>query len=60
MDDQDVEQMTPDMAKAELERLAEVLASANTAYHSEDAPELSDADYDSLKARNRAIEERFP
>jgi DNA ligase (NAD+) len=47
-------------AKAELDRLASVLASANTAYHTKDAPELSDAEYDLLKRRNAAIEARFP
>jgi DNA ligase (NAD+) len=47
-------------AVAELARLAGVLAGANTAYHTEDAPVLSDADYDALKRRNAAIEARFP
>ena len=52
--------LDPDQAKAELERLAAVLDAANTAYHTDDAPDLSDADYDALKCRNRAIETRFP
>ncbi|NUH64105.1 NAD-dependent DNA ligase LigA [Sulfitobacter sp. S0837] len=47
-------------AEAELARLAEVLNAANTAYHTHDAPEMSDADYDALKQRNAAIEARFP
>jgi len=47
-------------AKAELADLAQALAQANTAYHTKDAPDLSDADYDSLKRRNAAIEARFP
>ena len=56
----DVEALSEDQAKAELERLATRLAQANLAYHTEDAPEISDADYDALKRRNLAIEERFP
>ncbi|WP_370049536.1 MULTISPECIES: NAD-dependent DNA ligase LigA [Salipiger] len=56
----DVEALSEDQARAELERLAGLLAQANLAYHTEDAPEISDADYDALKRRNVAIEERFP
>ncbi|MBE9635533.1 NAD-dependent DNA ligase LigA [Salipiger mangrovisoli] len=55
-----VEALTDAEARDELARLAEVLAQANTAYHTEDAPEISDADYDALKRRNLEIEERFP
>lgn len=47
-------------AAAELERLAQVLAEANRAYHTEDAPAITDAEYDALKQRNAAIEARFP
>jgi DNA ligase (NAD+) len=47
-------------ARVELERLATLLAEANTAYHTEDAPEMSDAEYDRLKRRNAEIEARFP
>lgn len=55
-----VEQLTEDQARRELARLAGVLAGANRAYHTLDAPEISDADYDALKQRNAAIESRFP
>ncbi|NBQ50735.1 MAG: NAD-dependent DNA ligase LigA, partial [Marivivens sp.] len=55
-----VEQLTSDQAAEELARLADVLARANTAYHTEDAPDISDAEYDALKQRNSAIEARFP
>jgi DNA ligase (NAD+) len=55
-----VERLTEAQAKAELARLAEALAEADAAYHTDDAPVMSDADYDALKARNRAIEARFP
>ncbi|MCA0043835.1 NAD-dependent DNA ligase LigA [Celeribacter litoreus] len=47
-------------ARAELARLAGLLAQANTAYHTEDAPVISDAEYDALKRRNAEIEARFP
>lgn len=52
--------LTEDTARTELARLAELLGRANTLYHAQDAPELSDADYDSLKRRNAEIEARFP
>jgi len=59
-DARSVESLTEDEARAELERLAEALFKANLDYHSADAPELTDADYDRLKRRNRDIEARFP
>lgn len=55
-----VDALSVEQARAELERLAELLGAANLAYHTEDAPELSDAEYDRLKRRNAAIEARFP
>ncbi|WP_298862982.1 NAD-dependent DNA ligase LigA [uncultured Sulfitobacter sp.] len=56
----DVGDLTREQADAELARLAELLSKANTDYHTHDAPKLSDAEYDSLKRRNSAIENRFP
>jgi len=47
-------------AAARLNELAAILASANAAYHGDDAPTISDADYDALKRENTAIEQRFP
>ena len=47
-------------AMAELERLAGLLFKANNAYHAQDAPSISDAEYDALKKRNVAIEALFP
>ncbi len=55
-----VEQLTEQEARAELARLARDIAAADSAYHLRDAPEISDAEYDALKARNGAIEARFP
>jgi DNA ligase (NAD+) len=55
-----VDLLTEGEARAELARLASAIAAANTAYHTLDAPEISDADYDALKRRNAAIEARFP
>ncbi|HEY0032892.1 MAG TPA: NAD-dependent DNA ligase LigA, partial [Devosia sp.] len=55
-----IEDLTPDEAEAELARLAEAITAANIAYHQKDAPEITDAEYDSLRRRNDAIEEVFP
>ena len=51
--------LTPDEAREELARLAEAMAEADALY-AEAAPEITDAEYDALKARNLAIEARFP
>jgi DNA ligase (NAD+) len=56
----DVALLTPEQASAELELLASEIAEHDIAYHQNDAPRISDGDYDSLKRRNTAIEERFP
>ena len=55
-----VETLTAREAGKELAALAEELAAHNNAYHTEDRPLVTDADYDALKKRNLAIEERFP
>jgi DNA ligase (NAD+) len=47
-------------AAAELDRLAAEIARHGALYHQQDAPEISDAEYDALVARAREIEARFP
>jgi DNA ligase (NAD+) len=47
-------------ARGELKALAEEIARHDDAYHAQDTPLISDADYDALRARNDAIERRFP
>jgi DNA ligase (NAD+) len=54
------EDLTPEEAQEELARLAVALSAANLSYHQQDAPEISDAEYDSLKLRNARIEALFP
>ena len=51
--------LTEEQAERELADLARQLAEADRAYHAEDAPTISDAEYDALKRRNREIEARF-
>ena len=52
--------LQPDAAAAELADLAAAIAFHDTRYHGEDAPLISDADFDGLVARNRALEAAFP
>ena len=52
--------MTAAEALAAWSVLADQVRDANTAYHRDDAPTISDADYDQIKRRLAAIETAFP
>jgi DNA ligase (NAD+) len=55
-----VDRLSEAEAAAELARLAAAIAHHDALYYRQDAPEISDAEYDDLRARNAAIEARFP
>jgi DNA ligase (NAD+) len=55
-----VENLTEKQAKAEHARLAEDIAGHDRRYYQDDAPTVSDAEYDALRRRYGAIEVRFP
>ncbi|MCZ8143364.1 MAG: NAD-dependent DNA ligase LigA [Acetobacteraceae bacterium] len=55
-----VESLTELDAAIELAELAREIARHDRLYHAKDQPEITDAEYDALVARNRAIEARFP
>ena len=56
----EVRKLTEVEAAAELERLAREIGEHDARYHGEDAPTITDAEYDALRQRNSAIEKRFP
>ncbi|WP_417796351.1 NAD-dependent DNA ligase LigA [Terasakiella pusilla] len=55
-----VDQLTELDAHAELSALAKEIAEHDKRYYQHDAPTIDDAAYDALRARNTAIEEKFP
>ena len=55
-----VDQLSEAEAVEELTKLADEIAAHDIRYYQDDAPAISDADYDALKRRNAAIEQRFP
>ncbi len=60
MSDTSVDQLSESAAREELDRLTAELARHDALYHGQDAPEISDADYDALKRRALEIEDLFP
>ena len=56
----DVAKLTKAQAKVEHMRLALELEGHDKRYYQEDAPSVSDAEYDALRQRYNAIEKRFP
>jgi DNA ligase (NAD+) len=55
-----VDDLTERQGRAEHKRLVEAIAHHDKLYHEQDSPEISDADYDKLRQRLKAIEARFP
>jgi len=55
-----VSELTEDQAVTELAALADEIARHDALYFGDDAPVISDADYDALRRRNEEIEARFP
>ncbi|MGB1539803.1 MAG: hypothetical protein ACPG80_02485, partial [Rickettsiales bacterium] len=55
-----VDQLSEADARAELERLAKEITAHDKHYYQNDAPVVTDAEYDKLRQRNEAIEARFP
>lgn len=60
MADTPVSKLTKSAAVAEHSALSDKISAADTAYYQDDAPQLTDADYDALRNRLNAIEARFP
>ena len=52
--------LSPLEAHAEYHKLADEIAAHDKRYHQEDAPIISDADYDALRRRLEALEAEFP
>ena len=55
-----VDALTEKQAKTEHARLADEIAGHDRRYYQEDAPTVTDAEYDELRRRYEAIEARFP
>jgi DNA ligase (NAD+) len=55
-----VDALTERQARADHKRLADEIGHHDKLYHERDSPEISDAEYDKLRQRLKAIEGRFP
>src|ERR1700728_1203580 len=55
-----VDTLTKAQAKVELKRLSLEIEGHDKRYYQDDAPKVSDAEYDTLRQRFNAIERRFP
>lgn len=55
-----IEELTPEEAAVELANIAKEMAKSDIAYYQNDAPYLTDSQYDELKRRNGEIEACFP
>ncbi len=60
MPEKTVADLSEAQALEELTRLADEMAAHDLRYYQDEAPTVSDAEYDALKQRNLALEERFP
>src|SRR6202140_3649559 len=56
----DVDTLTKARARVEHKRLALELEGHDRRYYQEDAPKVSDAEYDALRKRFNSVEARFP
>src|SRR5690606_31457427 len=59
-EDREIESYSDAGARAELDRLHGLLSDADRAYFEDDAPDITDADYDAMKRRYQALEAAFP
>jgi DNA ligase (NAD+) len=55
-----VDELTERQARGDHKRLADEIGHHDKLYHEKDAPEISDAEYDKLRNRLKAIEAKFP
>jgi DNA ligase (NAD+) len=58
--DAPVDKLSARQAKNEYRRLSEEISRHDVLYHQEDAPQITDAEYDALRQRLVALEVRFP